>query len=181
MINCITPLLFFKCSFFFGCRVKLRCARLSETTITMTHTLIARIPSRRRPNVERHDIPRDRWTQLTLMVNIMTHTHLLKTMCKCLRQLCIVYLTETLSLHRLARSRSHFIAKMNNADMDQAILPQEYQTGSDSKRENLCQQDSERITKTTPRASNSWVTGSGWSIKLWATGWYRRSFKCTEN
>ena len=65
--------------------------------------------------------------------------------------------------------------------MDQAILPQEYQTGSDSKRENLCRQDSERITKTTPRASNSWATGSGWSIKLLATGWYRRSFKCTEN
>ena len=45
----------------------------------------------------------------------------------------------------------------------------------------MCQQDSERITKATPRASNSWVTGSGWSIKLWATGWHNRSFKFTEN
>ena len=43
-----------------------------------------------------------------------------------------------------------------NADMDyHAVPPPEYQAGGDSKRENLCQQYSERVTWTTPRASSS--------------------------
>ena len=43
-----------------------------------------------------------------------------------------------------------------NADMDHhAVRPPEYQAGGDSRRENLCQQDSARVNKTTPRASSS--------------------------
>ena len=43
-----------------------------------------------------------------------------------------------------------------NADMDYpAILLPQYQAGRDSKRENLCQQDSERANKTTPGTSSS--------------------------
>ena len=52
-----------------------------------------------------------------------------------------------------AKQKPIHCSKLKNADMDHAILPQEYQT--DSNRENLCQQDSRRITKTTPRTSNS--------------------------
>ena len=38
-----------------------------------------------------------------------------------------------------------------NADMDyHAVPPPEYQAGGDSKREDLCQQDFERVNKTTP-------------------------------
>ena len=43
-----------------------------------------------------------------------------------------------------------------SADMDNhAVPPPEYQAGGDSKRENLCQQYSERVTWTTPGASSS--------------------------
>ena len=44
----------------------------------------------------------------------------------------------------------------NNADVDcRAVPPPEHQAGGDSKRENRCQQDSERVNKTTPGASSS--------------------------
>ena len=43
-----------------------------------------------------------------------------------------------------------------NADMDyRAVPPPEYQAGGDSKREDLCQQDSDRVIRTTPGASSS--------------------------
>ena len=43
-----------------------------------------------------------------------------------------------------------------NADMDyHAVLPPEYQAGGDSKRENLCRQDSGRVNKTTLGPSSS--------------------------
>ena len=67
-----------------------------------------------------------------------------------------VNVLENLSLHRLARIRSQFTAQDwlqeknsdSNADMDcYAVPPPEYQAGGDSKRENLCQQDSEESTR----------------------------------
>ena len=72
---------------------------------------------------------------------------------------------EDLSLHRRAQQRkpghcSGLSARKisdKNADMDyHAILLPQYQAGRDSKRENLCQQDSERANKTTPGTSSSW-------------------------
>ena len=43
-----------------------------------------------------------------------------------------------------------------NADMDDhAVPPPQYQPGGDSKSENLCQQDSIRVSKVTLRASSS--------------------------
>ena len=48
-----------------------------------------------------------------------------------------------------------------NADMDyHAVLPPEYQAGSDYKRENLCKQDSKRVTMTTTGASSSEQLGA---------------------
>ena len=46
-----------------------------------------------------------------------------------------------------------------------AVPPPEYQTGDDSKRENLCQQDSGRVA----RSMKLRTTGSDWSNKLRAT------------
>ena len=56
--------------------------------------------------------------------------------------------------HRLAMTARKISDK--NADMDyHAVRPPEYQAGGDSMRENLSQQDSERVYQTTPGASSS--------------------------
>ena len=66
-----------------------------------------------------------------------------------------------------------------NADMDYHAVPTpKYRAGGDSRRENLCEQDSERVYITTPGASSSRKLDTpSTSIQLGATSCYRRSFK----
>ena len=70
-----------------------------------------------------------------------------------------------------------------NADKDyHAVLSPEYQAGGDSKRENMCRQDSVwKRHQYEARNIKLQTTGSGWSIEFVATGCYRRFFKWEES
>ena len=142
------------CSFFCACRVKLRCARLSETSITMTHTLIARIPSRRRPasnDMTSQETDGHNWHWW--WTSWLTHTYPKHIVNFFGNSDSSKFSRDSSATSACAKQKPIHCSKLKKADMDHAILPQEDQT--DSNRVNLCQQDSERITKTTPRASNS--------------------------
>ena len=117
---------------------------------------------------------RDRWTQLTLLVNIMTHTTLTKS------NLSISSAVVNPSFSSMSkRARDCFrnigkreskasslhsdvcvkISEKNANVVCHAVLPPEYQAGGDSKREDLCWPDSERSNEHNAR-----------SIKLPASG-----------
>ena len=96
--------------------------------------------------------------------------HLLKAICQFLLQLWIRYFpawinepenpfpTSTSAKQKPVHCSAMIAREIDdeNADMDyHAVPPPEYQAGGDSKRENLCQQFSERVTWTKPGASSS--------------------------
>ena len=111
----------------------------------------------------------DRWTQLTLLVNIMSHTTLTWTSLSVSSAICgsllipaWVTVPENLSLHRLARSESQFIAqdwlreKISGkiADMDNHAVQAWKHV---SARLSTSQQNDARSIKLR-------TTGSGWNI-----------------
>ena len=67
-------------------------------------------------------------------------------------------MSENLSPHRPARSKSQLIAQDHHA-----VLPPEYQAGGDSKREDLCQPDSERANEYDARRIKIRVNRAGGS------------------
>ena len=112
----------------------------------------------------------DRWTQLTLLDNIMTHTTvtqrnstvssaivnpLFSTMSKRAGE----YFASSVSGKNKQFHCSAMIARKTcdeKVDTDyHALLPPEYQAGGDSKREHLRQQDSQNINITATGASSS--------------------------
>ena len=115
-------------------------------------------------------IIRRKQIQVTLLVNVMTHTTLTQSN---LSVSSAVVKPSFSGGSKLARESFATLASAKqktvhcsgllarkisdkNADMDHhAVPPPEYQAGGDSRRENLCQQDSARVNKTTPRASSS--------------------------
>ena len=119
---------------------------------------------------------RDGWTQLTLMVNIMTQTtftqgNFVSFFCSCEAFFpAWVNVQENLSLHRPARSKNQINSQTDgennsdkNADMDHhAVLPPEYQAGS--KCQDQYQQDSESVNNNDAMSIKLRTTESGWSI-----------------
>ena len=102
---------------------------------------------------------RDRWTQLTPLVNNMTHTTLTQSnlsvssaMMNPLFSSASKRAGESFASSASAKKTVHCTAMVarrlhdKNADMDcHAVLPPEYQAGGNSMREELCQQDPPKI------------------------------------
>ena len=111
-----------------------------------------------------------RGAQLTLLVNIMTHTTFTQSNVSVSSEVVNPLFSsmskrarESFAASACAKQKpvhcSGLIARKisdKNGDMDcHAVPPPEYRAGGDSKREDLCQHDSERVNKTTPGAPNS--------------------------
>ena len=111
---------------------------------------------------------RDRWAQLTLPVNIMTHTTFLQTNLSVSSAVVNPLLS---SMSKRARESFAAAASANqepvhctamiarrindkNADTDHyAVPPPDYKAGGDSNSEELCQQDPKQFTTTATGAS----------------------------
>ena len=112
----------------------------------------------------------ERWTKMTVLVNIVTHTTFVEKKCVsffcCCESFIFQHVQSAAELFAASASAKQMpvlctttIARGTNdkhADMDyHAVPPPDYKAGGDSKREGQRQQDSERVSKTTPGASSS--------------------------
>ena len=111
----------------------------------------------------------DRWTHLTLLVKIMTHTTFTQSYVSVSSAFGNPFFSsmsehagESVATSASAKQKQvHCTAmiarKMNdkNADMDyHAVPPPDNKAGGDSTREELCEEDSERVTRTAGGSSS---------------------------
>ena len=112
----------------------------------------------------------DRWTQQKLLVNITTHTTFTQSNLSVSSAVVNPSFSGRSKLEGASFAASGSATQKpvhctgllarkisdKNADMNHdAVPPPECQAGGDTRRDNLCQQDSARVNKTTPRASSS--------------------------